>query len=172
MSEDKTKTKDVIDDPKKIIDDPGTKPEENVPKARLEKVITERNELRKTLNDLTSKEEAETKQKLIDDGKLQELNDSLEKDVLKYKPYKEQFDTLDGAIREKALDELPDDKKEKFKNLPTPDLLNVVDALSSRPNPKDRVGTIDPKVDKKAFLKMDAKDKRKNWKQVIGSYQR
>lgn len=150
----------------------GTKPDENVPKARLDKVITERNELREKLEAIAKQEEEDKKNKLIEEGRLKEVNEELEKELETYKPYKDRFESLDGAMRETALNELPEEKREKFKNLNTPDLLNVVEELSVKSNPKDKVGAIGKKVDAKEYLKMDIKDKRKNWSAIIDSYTR
>ena len=173
MSENKPVEKVTVSVEPKIDGEKGTKPKVNeIPDERFAKVIGERNELRDKIKAFESKEEEANKAKLIEEGNWQKLNEELTKEVETYKPYKGRFEALDGAIREKALDGLPDEKKEKFKNLQTPDLLNVVEELSSKLNPSDQVGTISQNVDKKEYLKMDIKDKRKNWGAIVDSYKR
>ena len=62
-------------------------------------------------------------------------------------------------------------KQEKFKNLNTADLLNVVDELSiSKPNLPNDVGAVTPKMEKDAWKTMDIKSKRSNWQNILDSY--
>ena len=150
----------------------GTKPAENVvPLERLNKVIDERNELRKSLEAFESKEEDAKRKKLEEEEKWQELNQTLSQELEGYKPYKEKFETLDSKIRGDALSKLPKEKQEKFMNLDTPDLLNVVEELSTKSNPKDSAGTIDPKI-AQDWTKKDLPEQRKHWGSILGSYQR
>jgi len=109
----------------------GTKPEENgIPRSRLNEVIDERNVLRDQIKTYELKEEGAKKVELAEQEKWQELNAELQKEVDSYRPFKDKYDALDGQIRGEALGRLPESKQEKFKNLSTTDLLNVVDELS------------------------------------------
>jgi len=151
----------------------GTKPDTNaIPRSRLNEVIDERNALRDKIQSYELKEEDAKKAELEKQEKWQELNVELQKEVDSYKPFKDKFDVLDGKIRSDALSKLPEQKQEKFKNLNTADLLNVVEELSVKSNPPDNAGTVDTKMSKDEWKKMDIKDKRSNWSSIVDSYKR
>jgi len=151
----------------------GTKPDTNaIPRSRLNEVIDERNALRDKIQSYELKEEDAKKAELEKQEKWQELNAELQKEVDSYKPFKDKFDVLDGKIRSDALSKLPEEKQEKFKNLNTADLLNVVEELSVKSNPPDNAGTVDTKMSKDEWKKMDIKDKRSNWSSIVDSYKR
>lgn len=153
--------------------DEGTKPEVNdIPRARLNEVITERNTLRDTIQAYELKEKDTQKAELQKNEKWQELNAELQKEVDSYRPFKDKFDSLDGKMRADALGKLSESKQEKFKNLSTSDLLNVVEELSVRPNLPDDVGVVNPKIAKNEVHKMNLKDKRSNWGNILDSYKR
>jgi len=79
---------------------------------------------------------------------------------------------MDKRLRDDALSKLPESKQEKFRNLDTDDLLNVVEELSVKTNPPDTVGTINPAIPKDGWKKMDIKEKRSNWSSIVDSYKR
>ena len=150
----------------------GTKPESNdIPRSRLNEVIVERNTLREQIEKYELQEKDSQKVELEKQEKWQELNAELIKEVDSYKPFKEKYDALDGKIRVEALSTLSESKQEKFKNLNTADLLNVVDELSiSKPNLPNDVGAVTPKMEKDDWKTMDIKNKRSNWQNILDSY--
>lgn len=171
MSEEKVVVEAQVDTDVKTEE--RTKPEENaIPRSRLNEVIGERNELREKIQAYELKEEESRKSKLADGEKWQELNAELQKEVDSYKPYKEKYEGLDGKIRAEAMGKLPESKQEKFKNLSTADLLNVVDELSVKPNPPEGAGTVDTKANKGAWKDMNMQEKRDNWSSILDSYKR
>ena len=150
----------------------GTQPEENdIPRSRLNKVIDERNTLREQLKNFELQEEGAKKAELEKGEKWQELNAELQKEVDSYKPFKDKFDVLDGKLRSDALGKLSEAKQEKFKNLDTDDLLNVVNELSQKPNPPSGAGTI-PTKPTGDWTKMNSDDLRNNWSAIVDSYKR
>ena len=151
----------------------GTKPESNdIPRSRLNEVIVERNTLRDQIEGYELKEKDAKKVELEQQEKWQELNAELSKEVESYRPFKEKFDALDGKIREDALRKLSESKQEKFKNLNTADLLNVVDELSVKENLPNDIGAVTPKIKKDEWKNMDIKEQRSNWKSIVDSYKR
>lgn len=151
----------------------GTQPDENdIPRSRLNKVIDERNTLRDQLKNFELQEEGAKKAELEKGEKWQELNAALQQEVDSYKPFKDKFDVLDGKIRADALGKLSEAKQEKFKNLDTPDLLNVVNEFTVKENLPNDIGVVSPKISKKAMSEMDLKDKRSNWGSILDSYKR
>lgn len=161
--------KDIATDVKQ---EDGTKVDNNDtrPAYRFNEVVAERNDLREQLAKLKSQEEDAKKAKLQEDEKWQELNSTLQKEVESYKPYQEKYEALDKTIREDALGKIPENKREKFSNLDTPILLDMVEEFSEKKNPPDNKGTIpEGGFDLK---KMSNEDKKKNWSKILESYRR
>ena len=164
MSEEKTIEPDVKQEAV-------TKDENNVPISRLNEVISERNELREMLESFKSKEEEGKRAKLQEEEKWQELNAELVKQVDSYKPYKEKWDSMDKKLREGALAQLPESKREKFANVDTEVLLNIVEEFTEKEkvNPPDTKGTI-PTEQIGDWTSMSSEERRKNWGTILESY--
>ena len=80
---------------------------------------------------------------------------------------------LNEVIEERnVLREKIEMKQEKFKNLNTTDLLNVVEELSNKSNPPENAGTIDTKINSDSWKSMSTNEKRKNWSSILDSYKR
>ncbi|QDP61168.1 MAG: hypothetical protein Unbinned3325contig1000_53 [Prokaryotic dsDNA virus sp.] len=148
-----------------------TKDENNVPISRLNEVISERNELRELLESFKTKEEDSKRAKLQEEEKWQELNAELVKQVDSYKPYKEKWDSMDKKLREGALAQLPESKREKFANVDTEVLLNIVEEFTEKEkvNPPDTKGTI-PTEQIGDWTSMSSEERRKNWGTILESY--
>jgi predicted nuclease with TOPRIM domain len=148
-----------------------TKDENNVPISRLNEVISERNELREMLESFKSKEEEGKRAKLQEEEKWQELNAELVKQLESYKPYKDRWDSMDSRLREGALAQLPESKREKFANVDTEVLLSIVEEFAEveKVNPPDKKGTI-PTEKVGDWTKMSSEERRKNWGTILESY--
>ena len=148
-----------------------TQGENNVPISRLNEVISERNELRELLESFKTKEEDSKRAKLQEEEKWQELNAELVKQVDSYKPYKEKWDSMDKKLREGALAQLPESKREKFANVDTEVLLNIVEEFTEKEkvNPPDTKGTI-PTEQIGDWTSMSSEERRKNWGTILESY--
>ncbi len=164
MSEEKTIEPDVKQEAV-------TKDENNVPISRLNEVISERNELRELLESFKSKEEEGKRAKLQEEEKWQELNAELVKQLESYKPYKDRWDSMDSRLREGALAQLPESKREKFANVETEVLLSIVEEFTEveKVNPPDNKGTI-PTEKVGDWTKMSSEERRKNWGTILESY--
>ena len=148
-----------------------TKDENNVPLSRLNEVISERNDLRDALESFKSKEEESKRAKLVEEEKWQELNAELSKEIESYKPYKEKWEDMDARLREGALAQLPESKREKFANIDTDVLLNIVEEFTDveKVNPPDNKGTI-PTKNIGDWTNMSGDDRRRNWNTILESY--
>ena len=148
-----------------------TKDENNVPLSRLNEVISERNALRDTLESFKSKEEENKRAKLVEEEKWQELNAELSKEIESYKPYKDKWEDMDARLREGALAQLPESKREKFANIDTDVLLNIVEEFTDveKVNPPDNKGTI-PTKNIGDWTNMSGDDRRRNWNTILESY--
>ena len=164
MSEEKTIEPDVKQETV-------TKDENNVPISRLNEVISERNELRKSLESFREKEEEDKRAKLIEEEKWQELNAELVQKIDSYKPYKERWEAMDAKLREGALSQLPESKREKFASVDTEVLLNIVEEFTEveKVNPPDKKGTI-PTEKIGDWTQMSSDERRRNWGTILESY--
>ena len=115
--------------------------------------------------------EEKQKAELEEEGKLSELNSMLTKENEELKVIKTQFETQDARLRKDALENLPEDKREKFSKLPTESLIDVVEELSSvKNNPKNNIGTVSRKdVD---FTSISKEDRKANWSTILNNFKR
>ena len=164
MSEEKTIETDV----KQETD---TQVENNVPISRLNEVISERNQLRENLESFKTKEEEDRRAKLREEENWQELNADLAKEIDPYKPYKDRWESMDARLREGALAQLPESKREKFADVETEVLLSIVEefTMDEKINPPDRQGTI-PTKNTSDWVNMPDDERRRNWGTVLESY--
>ena len=164
MSEEKTIEPDVKQEAV-------TKDENNVPISRLNEVISERNELRQSLESFKTQEEEGRRAKLQEEEKWQELNAELMKQIDSYKPFKEKWESMDVKLREVALSRLPESKREKFSNVDTDVLLDIVEEFSEteKVNPPDRKGTV-PTQQVGDWTSMSGEERRRNWNTILESY--
>jgi len=148
-----------------------TQVENNVPISRLNEVISERNQLRDSLESFKTKEEEERRAKLREEEKWQELNTDLAGEIESYKPYKERWEAMDARLREGALAQLPESKREKFANVETEVLLSIIEEFTEeeRVNPPDNKGTIPVKAGTD-WVDMPDDERRRNWGTVLQSY--
>tara|TARA_R110002012_G_scaffold12787_1_gene56388 strand:+ start:1922 stop:2425 length:504 start_codon:yes stop_codon:yes gene_type:complete len=148
-----------------------TQVENNVPISRLNEVISERNQLRDSLESFKSKEEEERRAKLREEEKWQELNTDLAGEIESYKPYKERWEAMDTRLREGALAQLPESKREKFANVETEVLLSIIEEFTEeeKVNPPDNKGTIPVKAGTD-WVDMPDDERRRNWGTVLQSY--
>ena len=148
-----------------------TKDENNVPISRLNEVISERNELRNSLESFKAKEEEDRRAKLREEEKWQELNADLAKEIESYKPYKERWEQMDSRLREGALAQLPESKREKFANVETEVLVSIVEEFTEveKQNPPDRKGTV-PTQQTSDWTNMNSEERRRNWNTILESY--
>ena len=142
-----------------------------IPRSRLNEVISQKKELEIKLNEMKTIVEEKQRAELEEQGKLSELNSVLSKENSELKVIKTQFESQDNRLRNDALLKLPEDKREKFANLPTDSLLDVVEELlSSKNNPQNNIGTVSRKdVDFKSISK---KERRDNWSSILNNFKR
>jgi len=148
-----------------------TQVENNVPISRLNEVISERNQLRESLESFKSKEEEERRAKLREEEKWQELNADLAGEIESYKPFKERWEAMDARLREGALAQLPESKREKFANVETETLLSIVEEFTEieKVNPPDSKGTV-PTKQVGDWTEMSGDERRRNWGTILDSY--
>ena len=142
-----------------------------IPRSRLNEVISQKKELEIKLNEMKTIVEEKQRAELEEQGKLSELNSVLSKENSELKVIKTQFESQDNRLRNDALLKLPEDKREKFANLPTDSLLDVVEELlSSKNNRQNNIGTVSRKdVD---FKNISKEERRNNWSSILNNFKR
>ena len=145
--------------------------QDNIPRSRLNEVISQKKELEQQITEMKSVIEERKRADLEEQGKLSELNSVLSKENEELKVVREQFEKQDAKLRNDALSRLPEDKREKFSKLPTDSLVDVVEELSSvKNNPKDTVGVVSRKdID---FKKLSKDERRDNWSSILSNFKR
>ena len=145
--------------------------QDNIPRSRLNEVISQKKELEKQISEMKSFIEEKQRAELEEQGKLSELNSVLSKENESLKIVKEQFEKQDAKLRQDALSRLPENKREKFSDLPTESLVDVVEELSSvKNNPKDNVGAVSTKD--LNFKNITKDERRENWSSILDSFKR
>jgi hypothetical protein len=145
--------------------------QDNIPRSRLNEVISQKKELEKQISEMKSFIEEKQRAELEEQGKLSELNSVLSKENESLKVVKEQFEKQDAKLRQDALSRLPENKREKFSDLPTESLVDVVEELSSvKNNPKDNVGAVSTKD--LNFKNITKDERRENWSSILDSFKR
>ena len=155
----------------------GTQPDTNVmdtiPRSRLNEVISQKKDLEGQIAEMKSAIEEKQRTELEEQGKVVEVNTQLKSEIKDLKQYKKMFEEQDKTLRAEAMSKLSEDKQLKFKELKTSDLLNVVDELTSvKSNPPDNAGTVKNNMEGVDWTKMDDKDRRTNWSDIVSSFKR
>ena len=155
----------------------GTQPDTNVmdtiPRSRLNEVISQKKDLEGQIAEMKSAIEEKQRTELEEQGKVVEVNTQLKSEIKDFKQYKKMFEEQDKTLRAEAMSKLSEDKQLKFKELITSDLLNVVDELTSvKSNPPDNAGTVKNNMEGVDWTKMDDKDRRTNWSDIVSSFKR
>ena len=155
----------------------GTQPDTNVmdtiPRSRLNEVISQKKDLEGQIAEMKSAIEEKQRTELEEQGKVVEVNTQLKSEIKDLKQYKKMFEEQDKTLRAEAMSKLSEDKQLKFKELKTSDLLNVVDEITSvKSNPPDNAGTVKNNMEGVDWTKMDDKDRRTNWSDIVNSFKR
>jgi TolA-binding protein len=152
---------------------PGINVVDTIPRSRLNEVITQKKDLEGQIAEMKSAIEEKQRTELEEQGKVVEVNTQLKSEIKDLKQYKKMFEEQDKTLRAEAMSKLSEDKQLKFKELKTSDLLNVVDELTSvKNNPPDNAGTVKNNMEGVDWTKMDDKDRRKNWSDIVSSFKR
>ena len=152
---------------------PGINVMDTIPRSRLNEVITQKKDLEGQIAEMKSAIEEKQRTELEEQGKVVEVNTQLKSEIKDLKQYKKMFEEQDKTLRAEAMSKLSEDKQLKFKELKTSDLLNVVDEITSvKSNPPDNAGTVKNNMEGVDWTKMDDKDRRNNWAEIISSFKR
>lgn len=168
MSEEKVIETDVK---KEVVTKDEKNVQDSIPRSRLNEVISQKKELESQIAEMKKAVEERERAELEEQGKLSELNSVLSQENEELKAIKTKFEEQDARLRKEALSKLPEDKRDKFSNLPTESLVDVVEELSSiKINPKDNVGAV---ANKELNLSNISKDERReNWSKILNNFKR
>ena len=124
------------------------------------------------LADLKKQLQDQENAKLKEKEEFKTLAEKLEEENNSLSPFKEKYEDLVNQRKVALLERLPEDKREQFKNKELDVLEFMVSELSSAtPNEPQARGTIKTNTaEVKNWTKLNSKDKRKNWGDILKSY--
>ena len=155
----------------------GTQPDTNVqdaiPRSRLNEVIAQKRELEGKLTEMQSMIEEKQRAELEEQGKIAEVNTQLKSEIKDLKQYKKMFEEQDSKIRTDALNKLPEDKQDKFKELKTKHLLDVGEEITGnvKANPPDDVGKVKKELPEGNIFGMESSKRKGIWRDYLASKQ-
>ena len=119
---------------------------------------------------LTAQENAKLKEK----EEFKTLAEKFEQEVNQLSPFKDKYEALVEKQRTSLLEKLPEEQREKFSNKDIDVLEFMVSELGSKTHTEPQArATVKPKNSAvKDWTKLDAKDKAKNWADIIKSYKK
>ena len=123
---------------------------------------------------LESKLEQQENAKLKEKEAFKELAEKFESQVNELTPFKDKYETILANRKEKLLSQIPEGQRDNFKDKDLDVLEFMVDNI-----PKSNVrevparGSIsNAKIIKEDWTKMDAKERQKNWDDIVASYKK
>ena len=153
--------------------------ENNVPISRLNEVIKERNELRQSITSFEKEQEKARAEKLEKDGEYQTL---LAEERQRAKELEEKFNSTNETLtryisdeKNRLLEKLPEDKRERYIDIDVSTLRNVVEDFSDvqKANLKQAESGLQRKnLPENPFKEMEHVDRKKNWSDVLNSYKK
>lgn len=153
--------------------------ENNVPISRLNEVIKERNELRESIAAFEKEQEKVRAEKLEKDGEYQTL---LAEERQRVKDLEERYNSTNETLtryvsdeKNRLLEKLPEDKRERYIDIDVSTLRNVVEDFTDvqKPNLKQAESGLQRKnLPENPFKEMEHADRKKNWSDVLNSYKK
>jgi hypothetical protein len=153
--------------------------ENSVPISRLNEVIKERNELRQSITSFEQEQEKARAEKLEKDGEYQTL---LAEERQRAKELEEKFNSTNETLtryisdeKNRLLEKLPEDKRERYIDIDVSTLRNVVEDFSDvqKANLKQAESGLQRKnLPENPFKEMEHVDRKKNWSDVLNSYKK
>ena len=121
------------------------------------------------LADLEKQLESQENVKLKEKEEFKTLAEKYEAQVNQLNPYKEKYETLVEQRKTVLLEQLPEDKRETFKNKELDVLEFMVSEISSQKTSEPQVrGTVKSK--EPSYVNMTAEERRNNWTNIIKSH--
>jgi hypothetical protein len=121
------------------------------------------------LADLEKQLETQQNQKLKEKEEYKTLAEKYEAQVNELNPYKEKYEGLVEQRKAVLLEQLPEDKRETFKNKELDVLEFMVSEISSQKTSEPQVrGTVKSKEPN--YVNMTAEERRNNWTNIIKSH--
>ena len=151
----------------------------SVPFSRFNEVIAERNELRNDMEALKKEKELARAEKLEKDGEYQTL---LAEERQKAKELEEKYNSTNETLtryetdeRNRLLNKLPEDKREKYDSVDISTLRNMIEDFGEQPKPNVKqaeAGLQRKTLSENPFKDLKDSERRNNWSSVINSYRK
>ena len=151
-----------------------------IPYATFKKELDKRKELEGKLNRIADTQKKAKQDQLEKDGMLKEALEMAKKENEELSGYKQQLAEYENAKREKLINSLPEDKREKastFEISALEELSEMYNAFTNTTNqpkvnvtnaPAQRRGQSQDL--KKDWFNMNAEDKKKNWSDIMNVF--
>ena len=151
-----------------------------IPYSTFKKELDKRKELEVKLNKISETQKKAKQNQLEKDGMLKEALEMAKKENEELSGYKQQLAEYENAKREKLINSLPEDKREKASTFDISALQELSDMYNeftkSTNQPQVNVTNapaqrVNQSVDlKKDWFNMSAEDKRKNWGDIMNVF--
>ena len=156
--------------------DTGNVNPDNVPYARFNEVTKQNKALQEQINKENEKREADRVKRMEEEGKTQEL---YAESQIKLKSLEEKvahYEAVEQQERETLLGQLPEEDREVYGKLPTPDLKKHMSKVSQTAVSTDKSapvrGTNLKVKDTNEIWDMSDNNKRKNWSDIVNYYKK
>mgnify|MGYP003132121575 CR=1 FL=1 len=120
---------------------------------------------------LQSKLEEQENVKLKEKEEFKTLAEKFESQVNDLSPYKEKYEAMVDARKQKLLDRLPEEQRDKFKDKDLETLEFAASLIAQNaPTEAPARGSIPTKSFDGDWTKMDADERRANWSQIVSNF--
>tara|TARA_R100000808_G_scaffold24903_1_gene59190 strand:- start:497 stop:1063 length:567 start_codon:yes stop_codon:yes gene_type:complete len=153
-----------------------TQDEINVPKARLDEVLSKNKALQKKISEIEAKQEKAREEQLAKNGEVQTLYDEAKAKIQTLTQDNERLRLIEQAERDSLLSQIPEDKREKYAESKYDNeiLRDLVSEFSKAPAPKmvndqPGAGRMNDLTDS-IIDNMDDQEKRSRWSDIVNYY--
>lgn len=169
MTEEKTVSNETVVD--NGTENVAQEPAQNEYIAESKKYRKRAQEAENKLAEITKQLEAQENKKLKEKEEFKTLAEKLETENESLSSYKEKYTAIIDKRKSDLLLELPEDKREQFKNKDLEVLEFMVSELKSvTPTEPSVRGTVKGKPVSDDWHKMSKQDKERNWKDIVKSF--
>tara|TARA_R100000655_G_scaffold43575_3_gene79987 strand:+ start:332 stop:871 length:540 start_codon:yes stop_codon:yes gene_type:complete len=151
----------------------------SVPFSRFNEVIAERNKLRENMESLNKEKELARAEKLEKDGEYQTL---LAEERQKAKELEEKYNSTNETLtryetdeKNRLLNKLPEDRREKYESVDISTLRNMVEDFGEQPKPNVKqaeAGLQRKNLSENPFKDLNQDERKSNWSDVLNSYKK
>jgi len=172
----KKSSESVIDNDQPVKQD-DKKTENLIPQSRFNEQNAKLQEAMDVINSMKAKDSDRKKKEMEKNGEYKELIAQQKSEIEELAEYKVKYNAEQTARREKLISQLPEEKREQYKDHPMNFLEDAVEVLTSKPtqarvdttSPLNNLGISNPKD---ALTKLSPEDRKKNWSKIVQAFKK